>query len=599
MRFKKAVSLLLVICMIGLLGGCKNSKSDPTSNTEPTKEPVTEKVTEAPVDANTPTPAEEAASDYADEMLITVFDVAANYEGDQIGWYGKILKDKFNIKLNIISPQVAGDQIYQTRASAGELGDIVLLERSDFADCIDNNLVRDITDSISNYPNLMKFKEQIDVYNNGIPNNTSKLTYGIPVQMTNSSPTSFSQDVIYSSPMLRWDQYSELGCPDIADLDGLIDVLAQIQKKHPTNPDGDPAYALSLWPDWDNGDDMMGIANVVQLTTWYGDKLKDSAVLKPDGTFTRATDKTAGYYKMLQFLNHAYQRGIVDPDSGTQKWDDVCSKISAGRVYLLWYSWEVGFWNTTDRLTDGTGFIFIPVQDQNYYADSDTYYGSGRIIGIGSGVDDAKYKRIMDFLDWYASPEGAMLQHDGLEGFNYEVKDGRYYLLNDNALMDNLTVPDEFGGGGYKDGFNAINQWIIDSTSMNPITNEQYDVKYWSTYKEQTMTDMKKAWQAKFDAQEPAEWMKKNGKLIVSPSVSVTLPSDTPDIAIIRSQVYQVFTDYSWKMVFANDDAEFDKLWDEMTEQMEGFDYQTLYEFDTAKWQIQVDAKNEALKNAK
>ncbi|MDD5934704.1 MAG: sugar ABC transporter substrate-binding protein, partial [Clostridiales bacterium] len=317
MRFKKAVSLLLVICMIGLLGGCKNSKSDPTSNTEPTKEPVTEKVTEAPVDANTPTPAEEAASDYADEMLITVFDVAANYEGDQIGWYGKILKDKFNIKLNIISPQVAGDQIYQTRASAGELGDIVLLERSDFADCIDNNLVRDITDSISNYPNLMKFKEQIDVYNNGIPNNTSKLTYGIPVQMTNSSPTSFSQDVIYSSPMLRWDQYSELGCPDIADLDGLIDVLAQIQKKHPTNPDGDPAYALSLWPDWDNGDDMMGIANVVQLTTWYGDKLKDSAVLKPDGTFTRATDKTAGYYKMLQFLNHAYQRGIVDPDSGT------------------------------------------------------------------------------------------------------------------------------------------------------------------------------------------------------------------------------------------------------------------------------------------
>ena len=48
-------------------------------------------------------------------------------------------------------------------------------------------------------------------------------------QMMNTSPTSYSQDVIYSSPLLRWDYYSELGCPDIKDLDGLVDVLAQMQ----------------------------------------------------------------------------------------------------------------------------------------------------------------------------------------------------------------------------------------------------------------------------------------------------------------------------------------------------------------------------------
>ncbi len=596
MRFKKVVSILMVICMIGLLSGCKKNESTKASNPtqESTKETVTEdKATKTP--EVTPDTSTTKSSDYEDELTIEVYDVAANYEGDQIGWFAKVLKDKFNIVLNIISPQVAGDAIYQTRASAGNLGDIVLLERSDFADCVANKLVRDITDSIGDYPNLMNFKEQIDVYNNGIPGNNGNLTYGIPVQMTNSSPTSYSQDFIYSSPLLRWDQYSELGCPDIADLDGLIDVLAKIQEKHPTNADGDPAYALSLWPDWDNGDDMMGIANVVQLTTWYGEKLKDSAILKPDGTFIPATDKSGSYYKMLKFLNKAYLKGIVDPDSGTQNWDSVCAKISAGRVYLLWYSWETGFWNTTDRLATGTGFIFTPVKDQTYYADSDTYYGSGRIIGVGSGVDEKKYKRIMDFLDWYASPEGAMYQHNGLEGFNYEVKDGRYYLINDNALMDNLPVPEKFGGGGYKDGFNAINQWIIDATSLNPITNEQYDTKYWSTYKEATMTQMKKDWQAKFNATEPVDWMKKNNKLLVSPNVSVTLPSDTSDIAVIRSQCYDAFTDYSWQMVFAKDDTEFDSLWDEMTEQMKGFDYDTLYAFDTAKWQIQVDAKNAAL----
>ena len=45
-----------------------------------------------------------------------------------------------------------------------------------------------------------------------------------------------------------------------------------MKEAHPTNKDGDPAYPFSLWPDWDNNDGMMGIANVVQLTTWYGER---------------------------------------------------------------------------------------------------------------------------------------------------------------------------------------------------------------------------------------------------------------------------------------------------------------------------------------
>ena len=55
----------------------------------------------------------------------------------------------------------------------------------------------------------------------------------------------------------------------------------------PENEDGDPAYPFTLWADWDGNDNMIGIANVVQLTTWYGEKLKGSAMLKPDYTFPR------------------------------------------------------------------------------------------------------------------------------------------------------------------------------------------------------------------------------------------------------------------------------------------------------------------------
>lgn len=538
---------------------------------------------------------QQAAGSDKELMTIEIYDVAANYQGLQTGWFDKVVKDRFNLELNIIAPQVAGDAIFQTRASTGNLGDIVLLDSTDFADCLSAGLIKDITGEIGNYPNLMTYKEQIDVFNQGLDGNSAGNIYGIPCQMTNTSPTTYSQDVIYSSPLLRWDLYKEVGEPDIADLDGLLDTLEKIKEVHPTNESGDPAYPLSLWPDWDGGDGMIGIANVVQLTTWYGEKIKGSVILKPDDTFVPLTDKDATYYKMLKFLNDAYRRGLVDPDSGTQTWDDVVSKISAGQVDLLWYSWEVGFWNSLQRQQNGTAFIFIPVDDQNYYTESDTYYGSGRVIGVGSQVDDAKYQRIMEFLDWYASPEGLVFQHAGIEGFNYTVgDDGKYTPINDNALMDNLPVPEEYGGGGYSDGNNAINQWIVDATSTNPLTGETYANTYWSSYKAATLTDMKREWQERFGADEPVDYMEKNNVLLVSPNVSVSLPSDTPDISVIRNQVNEMVCDSSWQMIFAKDDAEFDQMWDTMSKNLDGVGFQELVQFDIDKHTIEVNAKKAA-----
>ena len=586
MKGKKLISLLCAGAMTAsLLAGCGSSSESADSSAASGSEKSTE--TTAKADSTDST-----ASD-GDTMTIEIFDVAANYQGVQTGWFAKVVKDRFNIELNIIAPQVAGDAIYQTRSSSGNLGDILILESGQFKECVDAGLIKDISADIWNYSNLADYKDQIDVLNNGLEGNDNGATYGIPTEMLSTSPTSYSQDTIYSSPLLRWNLYKELGTPDIADLDGLLDVLEQMMEKHPTNDAGDACYAMSLWPDWDGGDGMLGIANVVQLTTWYGEKIKGSAILKPDGTFIPLTDKNGTYYKILKFLYEANQRGLVDPDSATQDWNSACAKMSAGQVYLMWYSWQTGFWNSTERLKDGKGFIFTPVADQEYYADADVYYGSGRVWAVGSQVDDEKYAKIMEFLDWYASPEGLMFQHAGIEGFNYEVgEDGKFTQINSNALMDNLNVPEEWGGGGYSDGNNAINQWIVNANSINPLTGESYVVTYWSSYKEETLTDMKREWRERFDAEEPADYMKKNNKLIISPNVSVSLPIDTADISVIRNQCNETICDYSWRMIYASDDANFDALWDEMSKTLDGYGFQDLVKFDTDKYQIELDAKN-------
>ena len=524
-------------------------------------------------------------------LTIDIYDAAANYHGIQTGWFAKVVKDRFNLELNIIAPQVAGNELYATRAEEGNLGDIVIVDKKDFSDLLKAGLVRDISDKLPECENIMKFKDQIDVYNKGLTGEDG-VYYGIPSEMTDTSPTSLTDDVIYSSPMLRWDLYTEIGRPKLANLDDLLDALAKIHEIHPTNEDGDPAYPLTLWADWDGNDNMIGIANVVQLTTWYGEKIKQSAILKPDNTFTEIYNRDAAYYKLTKFLNKAYQMGLVDPESGEQDWNSVMNKLSTGRADLMWYSWETGFWNSVDRLNNGTAFIFIPVADQLYYADADRYYGSDRMFGIGSKVEGEKYDRIMEFLDWYASGEGCTFQHAGIEGLNYTVnEDGTFTPYKDNALMDNLPVPEEYGEGGFNDGNNAINQWIVSSICVNPLTGERYAQKYWQAYKDMTMTQMKKEWQEYFDAEDPVDYMKKNNQLLASPSVDFTPAPDNNDIASLRVDVNKQLCQSTWQLIFAEDDDEFEALWDKMIEKLDGFGYKELYEFDCANYQPEVDAK--------
>ncbi|MFR8428182.1 MAG: hypothetical protein ACLVCH_12070 [Roseburia inulinivorans] len=56
-------------------------------------------------------------------VTLDVFDQLANYSGEQIGWFGQIMLDKFNVKLNIIPDS---DGVYETRMESGNLGDLVI-----------------------------------------------------------------------------------------------------------------------------------------------------------------------------------------------------------------------------------------------------------------------------------------------------------------------------------------------------------------------------------------------------------------------------------------------------------------------------------------
>ena len=532
-----------------------------------------------------------SAVSHDEELTLEVYDVASNYQGLQSGWYGKILKDKFNLVLNIIAPQVAGDgeALYQTRTAAGNLGDIVLLDNADMLECVDVGLIADISAEIGNYPNLMKYQEQIEKFNVGIGDGI----WAIPTEMNSNGPTAYMAETVSSLPKIPWDFYSELGKPELNNLDDLLNVLKDMQDAHPANEAGDKAYGMTLWKDWDG----TSIENVNQLTKWYGQEVNGSVLIGADNSITPLTDKEGAYYKMLKFFFKANQLGIVDPDSATQDWNATCDKMKQKRTYLVWNNWMQGFTNSPEIGEKGANYMGMPLKDMTVFQTSDYYYGSGRVFGIGSQVSDENRARILEFFDWLASPEGLTIQHIGTEGIIYTVNDdGTYTLTEDgyNRFTSEIQIPEDQGGGNWTDGENKINQWIVAGIEMNPVTGETYSSDLWASYLEKNNTKTTKEWREKYGAQNEVEYLKNNGMMEPVPSINMSLAIDTTDIGLIRSQCKTIVCDTSWKAIFAADEAAFDVLWDDMVSQLEGFGWNDLVAFDTEKYQPIIDARKAA-----
>lgn len=588
---KRILSVVLATTLMVsmMLTGCGGSTE--TQAPAATESATTE--TAPAADATTTETAETtqaATVSHDEELVIEMYNVAANYQGLQTGWYGKVLKDRFNITINIIAPQVSGDgeALYQTRTAAGNLGDIVLLDNADMLECVDVGLIADLSADIQNYPNLMKYWEQIELFNKDLGG-----IYAIPTEMNTNGPTVYMSETVSSMPRIPWDFYTEIGRPELNTLDDLLQALVAMQEAHPTNEAGDTAYGMTLWKDWDG----TSIENVNQLTKWYGQEVNGSVLIGYDNTIAPLTDKNGAYYKMLKFFYQANQLGLVDPDSATQDWNSACDKMKQKRTYLVWNNWMQGFTNSPEIGEKGANYMGMPIADMTVFQTSDYYYGSGRVFGIGSQVSPENKARMLEYLDWLASPEGCTIQHAGTEGLIYTVgDDGKYTLTEDgfNRFTSEIMVPEDQGGGNWTDGNNQVNQWIVASIEMNPETGETYVPDLWASTIEKNNTKTTKEWRELYGATNEVEYLQNNGMMTPVPSINMALAIDTTDIGLIRSQCKTIVCDTSWKAIFAANDAEFEALWDDMVVQLEGFGWNDLVAFDTEKYQPIIDARKAA-----
>lgn len=581
---RKLLALLLVATLTFALAACTPAVAPDGTSTQP----------DASVQPDASTPAQtDNSSDDLELYQIDMFNSYANYMGVQGGWYGKILKDKFNIELNIIAPNVAGtgDALYQTRTAAGNLGDIIVQPKARMVDCQQAGLLLDISSYLENSPNLQKLQTAIDncqelIGGDGI--------YAIPGRVSTSDATEPAGRGVNpeAAVFLRWDWYYEAGAPEIKNMDHLLEVLQSICNEHPTNENGDKVYAFSLFKDWDGG----SVRTARELMYLYGyGPAQGSFWMNYDGSdVINLADDGGLYYQMLQLYNKAYNMGILDPDSSTQNWDMLVSKVNDGRVLLAWWTFLCKSIHNRFDVDISIPYAMVPITDSVLNNPGYNPYGmESTAFAVGAG---AKYPdRIMQFLEWYASDEGVLVNNGLIEGITYEMVDGRPELTEFglNAAANKYEAPAELGGGLWSEGGCQINFPLVHQDDVNALIGESNNSNLWASAIEANSNIYNQQWEEVYGTNSPLDYLKTHDMIEVAPGTDYSAPSEPSDITTMRAQVDELFAAASWKMIYAEDNAEFEAIWTEMKAQLPdfGFDEVTAYDKEIVDHMIAARAK--------
>ena len=532
-----------------------------------------------------------------EEITIDVFDGLANYMGIQQGWFAKIVEDKFNMKLNIIAPNVAGggDTLYNTRVAAGDLGDLIITDKGEKLDeLIEGGLVQDSSNYYGAMDNVAEFDAAVEKLNDG-----KEGVYGFPSSVSSLKPTEPSEGLNPTfGPYVRWDYYKEAGYPQISTLEDLLPVLADMQAAHPTADNGQPTYAFSLFKDWDGN--MMVTAK--QPACFYGYDEIGFVLAKADGSdYQSILDPDSEYMRNLKLYFDANQLGLVDPESTTQNYDTLFSKFQNGQVLFSWWPWlGQSAFNTEENMAAGKGFQMVPLEDQNIFSYGAEAYGGKPVFAIGSKAEDPE--RIAAFIDWLYSAEGAYANSSqtgasaGPQGLTWDVNDAGEPELTDFGnqvfLEGGATVPEEWGGGDYADGVSALNLSAVLPIEVDTETGLPYSYTFWPTYQASIANPLTEDWSGKMGgATSTMEYLQTNDQVLVAPGASYTAPADSSEIETLRNQVKEIIKQLSWQMVFADSEAQFESLRDELIETANGLGYEQVLEFDMDNAKSQNDAR--------
>ena len=520
---------------------------------------------------------------------IQIYSELANYAGVQTGWFAKLLKDKFNVGVNVISASEGGSDRWATQMISRDLGDLVMLGDSNgqqhLSEAVEAGLLLDISGMMEQYaPNILKnYPLLLEKAKIQFGNGTAVYALGSEAVPTTTDLQIEGGTDSWWGPYGRWDLYAKLGYPEIKTIEDLVPVLKAMHDLEPVNADGEPTYAMSLFKDWDGG--TMMAATQFYAIFGYGDQWSYVFPHATEDSYITLLDEDGIYFRTLKFYFDLNQLGLLDPDSITQTYGEVTTKEQTGRVLFNWFNPIKANFNTAERLAEGKAMTLLPMSTQCNYGYTGKPYGYGRTVSIGANCEQPE--RLLKIIDWIFSDEGLMEVNNGPKGVTWDYDENGVPTLTElgwACYNDQMTeIPAEFGGGTFYEGMNK-GFYVYPSLNNNLANGYPANRDLWPCVLSREMPEVLKDWSEHHGgALTSIQALINKGNIVktINQAVFSTEPALQMNAILQQksSQVGSILTEYNWKMVLAADEAEFNALKTEMVEKAKGLGYDEIVAF--------------------
>ncbi len=500
---------------------------------------------------------------------ITLYPSAANVSSGVVsGYKGDFFASK-GIKLEIWA---FSDEKTNAILASGDLPDIMYIPEVNRDVMIEAGMLLNLDDYLDQMPNAVAYEPLATALNyvRAYKSAGTGSVYGLPTTVgDNSTKAAYADSTERNAVKINWEIYEEIGAPEITDVWSLLDVMEQMLAAHPTDKDGNPFYGTIL----NNGSDSQYWACMTLYYRWFGFMERDLAyMLETDmvnGIYSSILDEGSKYYEGLKWYNQAYRRGLMDPDSINNDRPTQKAKVDAG--YAMIPSGYLPGWATT--------YYQYLLDDSNIHYNYTSTYG-GLLIGINANTD--KLDACLKFLDTLCDPDAMVAITYGPEGDYWIVDEAGNITLSEKALaylnsnkqaQDQYTLesgeklvlwntpwivntgePTSYGDGEGGKKIIAAQQWkeANEISATSPTFLKWRETTGYSTWSE---------WLADKDAYCPVSTLDGIFSFCSQPDDIMKLTVDALRDTVVTA---------SWKMVYAQSDEEFQKIWDAMVKDCMG-----------------------------
>ena len=359
------------------------------------------------------------------------------------------------------------------------------------------------------------------------------------------------------------------GYPEVKTMDQYFDLIEAYQEANPTMEDGTENIPYTiLCEDWR----YFCLENAPQFLDGYPND--GSVIVDPEELKVIDYNTTPTAVKYFQKLNEEYHKGIVDPESFTQTYDEYIAKLSTGRVLGMIDQWWNFAYNVNDSLKqqglDEQGCDYVPLPITIEEGIQNRWHCSGSVLNEASGLaittSCEDVEGALQFINDLLSQEVHDLRYWGVEGEDYEVdENGLFYKTEEQRLeasdtaykASHLCTYSYFPqyAGTSRDGINAMQPQYQPTEFFDGLSDDVK--KSFEAYGAETYVDMLGTSEA------PGPWYPMY-------SYSNNMTTSTPG-GMALTKMGEIKHEYLPKVVMAED---FDAAWDEYMEAYESCDPQ-------------------------